>query len=317
MNKEKSGGLIWIIMSIVIVALIVVAIVMFKKYSDNKDEKKKKDKDDEKINVEDMVDELLFDSENEETTAQMAETMDNTQASDLTESAEVTEEINDINEDSKSTDLTEKKYKNVTYYIPSYFDKYVVTEETEKALIYYQKASYGSLYDGHLFSIVCCSDDSYKEFPNYRYIGNDGTYSYVFLYPSDVRFDMNNKAIADEYGILSEKSNSLNGYVEGDVTNNNTVSSNDEYILPTSNSQYLTKADLSHLSENQLMLARNELYARHGYIFNTPEIKSYFESKSWYYPSIPSDQWSDSCLSDVEKANIATIIEVETELGYR
>lgn len=311
MNKEKSGGLIWVIMSIVIVALIVVAIVMFDKFSDNKEEEKKSDKKDKQGNVMDMMDDLAVDSENAAMPTQTAEAMDSTEAAELTESTEAAEEANNITEDSKSTDLSEKKYKSLTYYLPSYFDKYVVTEETEKALIYYQKASYGSVYDGHLFSIVCYSDNSYKELPSYKYIGNDGTYSYVFLYPTDVRFDVSNKAVADEYAILSEKCNSLSGYVAGDVTNNNTAGSNNDYILPTSNSQYLTKADLSHLSTDELMLARNELYARYGYIFTTPKIKNYFESKSWYNPTLDSSMWTDAYFNSYEKANLALIVEVE------
>ena len=43
-----------------------------------------------------------------------------------------------------------------------------------------------------------------------------------------------------------------------------TSSESDEYIIPYSNTRYLTDADLDSLSEWDLKLARNEIYARHG-----------------------------------------------------
>lgn len=304
MNNEGNGlkkNLIWIVMIAIIVVLIIMAVVMFKMISDNNKEEKN-DKVDKKTEATaEVVEENTGVAEEESTEA-------------IEESNDTQETTNNIAEDSKSTDLSEKKYKSLTYYVPAYFDKYVVTEETENALIYYQKASYGSLYDGHLFSIVCYSDNSYTELPNYKYIGNDGTNSYVFLYPTDVRYDMNDKAIADEYSVLSSACSNLNGYVAGDTTNsnnNNSSAQSNDYILPTSNSQYLTRADISHLTKDQLMFARNELYARHGYIFSTPKIKAYFESKSWYKPTLDSSNWTDAYFNSYEQANLALIMEAE------
>lgn len=59
-----------------------------------------------------------------------------------------------------------------------------------------------------------------------------------------------------------------------------------EYILPTSNSEYLTEETLisKGLTKEQLGLARNEIFARHGRMFDTAEIQQYFDSRSWYVP---------------------------------
>jgi hypothetical protein len=83
------------------------------------------------------------------------------------------------------------------------------------------------------------------------------------------------------------------------------------YILPNSDTEYLTDEDVMYLSDRELMLARNEIYARHGRKFNDSEIRTYFESQAWYNPTIEPGDFSDSMLSKVEKANIALIQKYE------
>ena len=55
---------------------------------------------------------------------------------------------------------------------------------------------------------------------------------------------------------------------------------------------------------------RNEIYARHGYIFGTEPYKSYFNSKSWYSPD-SSFKGDDKELNEYEVANVKTIKSVE------
>ena len=45
-----------------------------------------------------------------------------------------------------------------------------------------------------------------------------------------------------------------------------------EYIFPNSNSAYLTREQVAALTLDQLRLARNEIYARHGRIFQGPAL---------------------------------------------
>lgn len=86
-----------------------------------------------------------------------------------------------------------------------------------------------------------------------------------------------------------------------------------DYLLPDSSSRYLTESDLSVLSHRELCLARNEIFARHGRMFDTPEIRAYFESKSWYRGTIAPSQFRDSVLSEIEKANIEYIVNYENK----
>jgi uncharacterized Zn finger protein (UPF0148 family) len=79
-----------------------------------------------------------------------------------------------------------------------------------------------------------------------------------------------------------------------------------EYILPYSNKKPLTKNDLKNLSKKQLQLARNEIFARHGYVFGEP-FKSYFKAKSWYKED-SSFTGEGKQLSPLERHNIKTIL---------
>jgi cytoskeletal protein RodZ len=76
-----------------------------------------------------------------------------------------------------------------------------------------------------------------------------------------------------------------------------------DYVLPESNSRKLTNADLIKLAPNELRLARNEIYARHGLVFKSSDLTIYFSSKSWYKPN-PAYGGE---LNDVEKYNLSLI----------
>ena len=83
-----------------------------------------------------------------------------------------------------------------------------------------------------------------------------------------------------------------------------------DFIMPYSNSSYLSASDLSKYNKSTLALMRNEIYARHGYVFNTNPFKAYFNSKSWYHPD-SSFKGDDSELNDYEVKNVQTIKSVE------
>lgn len=62
------------------------------------------------------------------------------------------------------------------------------------------------------------------------------------------------------------------------------------YILTDSDKRKYSRSELSKLDNYSLQMAINELYARHGRKFDTPEIQEYFNSKSWYKGTIePED----------------------------
>jgi hypothetical protein len=79
------------------------------------------------------------------------------------------------------------------------------------------------------------------------------------------------------------------------------------YILSDSASLYLTEADLGRLSWEECTLARNEIYARHGYTFGIKALSDYFNSQSWYVPG----GFDANDLNQFEKENAAFILEYE------
>ena len=87
--------------------------------------------------------------------------------------------------------------------------------------------------------------------------------------------------------------------------------------MENSDSEYHTRSDLEGLSENECILARNELYARHGRRFNSKDIQDYFDMCSWYKGVIEPDDFQETMLNDIEIANRDLIISYEKEMGYQ
>jgi len=89
---------------------------------------------------------------------------------------------------------------------------------------------------------------------------------------------------------------------------------NTEYIIPHSNTRLITIDDIQDLSTNDLRLARNEIYARNGRMFDSADLQAYFGAMSWYNGTIPAADFRENMLSEIERANIATI---QAEEGRR
>ena len=94
---------------------------------------------------------------------------------------------------------------------------------------------------------------------------------------------------------------------DGNTLEDKTVSQK-KYILPMSSKRKLKEKDLKKLGAKKLRIARNEIYARHGRMFQDQELQDYFDRKDWYTPSIAPEDFSDAAeLSKLERRNIAFI----------
>jgi hypothetical protein len=71
--------------------------------------------------------------------------------------------------------------------------------------------------------------------------------------------------------------------------------------FPEGSTRLLTNADLYGKSSWDLRIMRNEIFARHGYIFKRPGLRRYFSSQPWYTP-----RYADvsGFLSITEKQNV-------------
>ena len=113
-------------------------------------------------------------------------------------------------------------------------------------------------------------------------------------------------------GILSTNNINFQNKCNKEVNIVTAVSAKDNYfIIPDSSTRYLTEDDLRGLSDEQLEIARNEIYARHGYQFKQKKMKNYFNNQKWYVRSNYEITTDD--LSDIEYENVMLIKKVEEE----
>ena len=103
----------------------------------------------------------------------------------------------------------------------------------------------------------------------------------------------------------------------GDSTADNGQSWESEYMLPYSDVAYVYEADLIDFTAWGCKIARNEIYARYGRLFKDQELQDYFNSRSWYYGYISPNDFDESILNEIEKANVRTITAYEKKMGYR
>lgn len=85
----------------------------------------------------------------------------------------------------------------------------------------------------------------------------------------------------------------------------------DDFILPDAQEHVYTTEELSDLTKEELRIARNEIYARHGRTFKSDDLNQYFTEKSWYNGTIQPDQFDEGILNSSEKANRDLIQHLE------
>ena len=81
----------------------------------------------------------------------------------------------------------------------------------------------------------------------------------------------------------------------------------DGYIFKNSDTMLLTEPNLCNLDYRLLSLARNEIYARHGYIFKDKSLQEYFRNRKWY----SGFAVYTGKLSELEKKNVELIKKFE------
>lgn len=100
--------------------------------------------------------------------------------------------------------------------------------------------------------------------------------------------------------------NNENSYYDNNAINES------EYEYEFLREREMTYADVEGKSAEELRLMRNYIFARRGYIFESEDLKEYFEQFSWYVPLYYD---VTPRLSDIEKYNVNFIKEWETNFG--
>ena len=81
------------------------------------------------------------------------------------------------------------------------------------------------------------------------------------------------------------------------------------YILPQSSERLLTDSDVDGMSYEELQMAINEIYARHGRKFSSQSVQNYFDGQSWYQGMVEPDDFSDSVFSQIEGQNVLFLLK--------
>lgn len=118
-----------------------------------------------------------------------------------------------------------------------------------------------------------------------------------------VELRVNNNSI-EEINITQLTEDEIQGYLQ------------ENYIFPDSDKKYLSEDEVRNATTEELFIGRNEIFARHGYIFEDEGLRQHFMNTPWYQEVVPGDQFNvDTELNDFEKKNVELIKKIEDEIN--
>lgn len=160
----------------------------------------------------------------------------------------------------------------------------------------------GKIISGHS---VCAGN--YREIKGEIEDKGNGVYAAVLNEPGDNKYDGKFQFTIDQNKQT----------LEGDWTPFNAASTSPkkyslakksfEYnpnvgTFPQGSNKLLTESDVENMSADDLKFMRNEIYARHGYSFQTKAVRSLFDKLDWYVPVCIDvrDQLTDNEVSNID-----------------
>lgn len=120
---------------------------------------------------------------------------------------------------------------------------------------------------------------------------------------------------ADNDGLNAIDSDEGNDIITGDYYAD-PFHSDFNVIFSYNDTELIDPEELTYLSEAECKIARNEIYAHHGMIFEGEDMIEHFSQMSWYQPTVPKDSFDESVLNEIEKKNIDIIHNYEVKMGY-
>ena len=173
--------------------------------------------------------------------------------------------------------------------------------------------------DGGIYRIRCLSD-GYSQFnlesivtlkqvsKGYQFLSNEIIWDYHGSYKEDAKAPT---AEALHYVISAYKMEAEEGgtgiYPAGAVP--------DDYGSPVfdSDARYYSMEEMEQISWRPELTAvfRNEIYARHGYIFKSDFWNDFFSTFTWYSGEYPADSVDTGVFKEYEKANLKLAVEME------
>lgn len=211
--------------------------------------------------------------------------------------------------DSNGISFHTYSWEEITISIPdSWVGKYRVEEE-EEGFSLMQTASYKKEDGSGLLCGFYRIDGMIHDVPGVTPLAYTDTQMYYMVEPTDVSYYYEDAAISEEYQEMFDLVYAVEASIS--IDKEGVQYNPDEFVFPMSHTIRLEDADLLTCSDNELFVARNEIYARHGRWFRDFYLSNYFDSCSWYHGTVSSDEFDETVLSQVEKDNILAIKRAE------
>lgn len=202
-------------------------------------------------------------------------------------------------------------WEEITVTIPESWKDLYVVRSYEDGFYFYQKTSYEINESmGFICGYFRSKIDTIDGMEATPLAYSDDTL-YCVSYPTDVSYYYENEKIANEYKQMVKDTPLMEKSIQ--IEKDNIHYDPSEYVLPLSSTKLYSKDYLTCFDSNQLWIARNEIFARHGRQFENTYLKQYFESCSWYDGTIENSKFDDSVLNDIEKENLKAIKSAEQE----
>ncbi len=201
-------------------------------------------------------------------------------------------------------------WEEVSVTVPQIWnDKFIVKQEAN-GISFYQKASYEKEESlGFLCGIYRSKQYSDSGIGETLVAYSDEGMLYYVILPTDVTCYTEDEAIVEEYTEMMQYADWFAGNME--IRAENIHYDTSQYVIPVSSILPLEEYHVVNLTNNELWIARNEIYARHGKVFQNEYLTSYFAACSWYEAKEGKTEVSDRELNEVELANLKLIAAAE------
>lgn len=204
-------------------------------------------------------------------------------------------------------------WQEISITLPEGWEDRCVIEENENGFSIFQKASRQERADsgficgyyrtGELTASEGCGE--------YLTAYTDDGMLYYLIQPMDVDCAVTEGEIVNEYIGMCGQTAELNYSLQ--IAASGVHYDAEEYIFPLSSIYLLDNNVVEYYSGNELWIAKNEIYARHGRRFTNEYLQQYFNRCSWYEGTVPAEQFEDSVLSQIEKDNISLLAAAKEE----
>ena len=200
-------------------------------------------------------------------------------------------------------------------YLPQYDRYYTQHGDTNIRSFFCPKGE----ADGNLYRIWCLSDGYTqfsqecmvtlkKESSGYQFLSNEIIWDYYGYHKADASAPTTE---ALHYNVSAYKRQLKEGAAGGYPAGGYPV----DYGLPVfdSDTRYYTREEMRQISWTPELTAvfRNEIYARHGYIFKNDIWNDFFSTYIWYSGIYSADKFDAGVFNEYEKANLKLAVEME------